>query len=158
MNANTENNSTNLSKLEGLFNTKILFLSHLDFFSNVQGAVKTITSQSADDSIALLIKTDHQQMLIKRLWLFLYTSLQFRYLKFKLSKIPTITITSYGVYPHVDNPFAIYQLGTSAEIYTNSNILPADKKNLKGLVSQMLTFITQYHSSTAGIVLLVRKK
>ena len=158
MNTNAENNPATFSKLETLFNTKIFFLSHRDFINNVQNMVRTITNQPINTPIALLIKTDHQQMLVKRLWLFLYTSLQYRYLKFKIAKIPATVITSYGVYPHVDNPFAIYQLGTSAENYTNSNILPASKKNLKGLVSQMLTFITQYHASTAGIVLLIHKK
>ena len=155
---NAENNSTNFAKLETLFNTKILFLSHHNFISNVRSMVSTITDQPINTPLALLIKTDHQQTLIKKVWLFLYASLQYRYLKFKVAKIPSTVITSYGVYPHLDNPFAIYQLGTSAENYTNSSILPANKKNLKGLVSQMLTFITQYHASTAGIVLLIYKK
>jgi len=157
MNPNPENNAINFSKLETLFNAKISFLSHRNFISNVHNAVKTITDQPVDEPVALLIKTDHQQTTIKKLALFLYTSLQFRYLKFRVSKIPATTITPYGVYPQIDKPFAIYQLNTSAENYTNSSILPARKKNIKGLVSRLLTFIAQYHASTAGIVLLIHK-
>jgi hypothetical protein len=155
MNPDTE---YNFSKLETLFNTKILFLSHRDFINNVQTVIKTITSQPEEQPIALLIKTEHQQQAIKKLWFFIYTSLQFRYLKFKLSKIPETVVTPYGIYPLLEDPFAIYQLGTTAEDYTNSNILPGNKMSLKGLITLTLSFVTQYHTSTTGIVLLVHKK
>ena len=153
---NTRKN--NFSKLEQLFNTEILLLGHRGFIKNVGNVIKTIADQPKDTSITLLIKTTNEQHTLLKLWLFLCTSLQYRYLKFRISKIPEAIIKSYGVYPRVEDPFAIYQLGTTAEEYTTSNILPANDKNLKGLIARVLSFVTQYHASTAGIVILVHKK
>ncbi len=155
MNTSTENN---FSKLKQLFNTEILLLNHRGFIKNIENVIKTIADQPKDKSITLLIKTTNEQHALLKLWLFLYTSLQYRYLKFRISKIPEATIKSYGVYPQAEDPFAIYQLGTTAEEYTTSYILPANDKNLKGLITRVISFVTRYHASTAGIVILVHKK
>lgn len=155
---NTSSDIADLSSLETLFDSKILTLKRHGFISTARTMARKIAREIENKPMAVLIKTDCQQSALAKLWLFLHTSLQFKYLKLKISKIPELTITSYGVYPHIEKPFAVYQLNTAAETYVNENILPPIKQNPKGRILQALTFIAKYHTSTAGIIILVRKK
>lgn len=148
----------NLSKLEILFGLKIIPISNCGFINAVQSTISAITGDSQDEPVALLVETGCQQKAIIKLLVFLYTSLQYRYLKFRVSRISGASVVSYGIYPFIDRPFAIYQLNTAAEIYANSNILPVVKRGLKSLVLHTLASIAQYHVSTAGIVILIHKR
>lgn len=162
MKTNTQHETTaastipNLSKLEALFDLKISPLNLFGFFKSARNLIGTISTEH--EPVAFLIETDRYQTAPGKLWFFLYASLKFKYFKFRLSRLPSTRLISYGIYPLVEAPFAIYQLGTTAETYANANILPALDQGIKGRILQILNFIAQYHTSTAGIVILIHKK
>lgn len=148
-----------LSALEILFDIRIFSLKWRDLISAVNNMINTDSTKTESEAVAVLITIDSQQQkAISKLWLFLYAFIQYQYLKFRISRLAGVTMNSYGVYPSIHRPFVIYQLNTTAETYANSNILPKVKHGLKGLIPGVLKFITQYHTSTAGIVILVYKK
>ena len=149
--------NNNFSKLESLFGIKISPISHRFFTSGILPFVSK-SSIIPELPTAILVTTDNQKSIISRLYFFIYSSFQYKYLKIKLSNLPHISINYFGVYPSIDNPFTIYQLGTSAESYANTTILPPIKHGFKGLILKAMKLIAPYHPSTAGIVILIQNK
>ncbi len=149
-----------LSKLEALFNSKISLISQIDsgLMSDIQTALSAISNDSKDKQITVLITTGDHQNAAKKLWCYLQAFLRLRYLKYRITRIPDITMTSYGVYPHIENPFAIYQLNSAAETYANENILPGINTGLKNHALRVLKSLIRHHPSTAGIVISIYKK
>jgi len=157
-NAVSTSATARLAKLEVLFNLKIVAINKHNFKKVVFRTMAATTKELECEPIALLIETGgRNQKVFFKLLVFLYTSMQYRYLKFKFSRIPGAGVKSYGIYPSIDKPFAVYQLNAAAETYANSSILPTVRNGLKGVISRVLALFTRYHVSTAGIVILVHK-
>ncbi len=147
--------ASKLSKLEALIGFKIRAVNNGGFVSAVKDTASIATRDSEYEPIALLIQIGCQKNAVIKLLVFLYASLQYRYLKYRVSRIRDANMMAYGVYPLVESPFAVYQLATPAETYANSNILPVVAQGIKGSVFQALSSIAQCHISTAGIVILI---
>jgi len=75
-----------------------------------------------------------------------------RLFKSRLHRVETI-----GVFPNVNNPIALYCVGTVAESYAHKNILPTFPVGINGNIRKLVMRLVKFHPSIGGIVLIVRK-
>lgn len=146
-----------LTNLEKLMHIPVLPVNSGFPGTNRRGVEKLVNSMTAGKPFGLLITTQTQQNFIIKTWGMLFSSLQIKRLKKNLSAIAVPVLGCYGIYPYIQQPVAIYQLGTQAENYVNENILPPNTGGISGLLRRIIMFITSYHLSTAGVVLVLRK-
>jgi hypothetical protein len=76
-------------------------------------------------------------------------------MKYKLNKLDCSFISTYAVYPEIDHPVFVYELGTSAEEYAKSYILPQFKGGVIGTFRKVLSYVFSIHPSTACIVIVI---
>lgn len=79
-------------------------------------------------------------------------------LSLKLKRQGYDIVGRFGVYPSIEEPTIIYELNTQAEAYCNAYILPVFPQGLNGRVRRVVMRLIKCHPSTAGIILIARKK
>ena len=107
---------------------------------------------------AVLFYIAPQTGLYRRILTLADISMRMRLYYFKLSKNSNCVISMYGVYPSIEDPVAIFPIGTKAELYANRNILPPLSGSLKGIIRSFIWRCTGLHPSIAAIVFVIRKK
>jgi len=122
--------------------------------------INIIQSKKLPDSnsIGLLARVDPHPNLIRKTFSLLRASTSSWLLSMKLKRQGYEIEGKFGVYPNIELPVTIYELNSPAELYCNSQVLPALPGNLNGWGRRMIMRLARCHPSVAGIVLIARKK
>ena len=148
--------SENLNELEKLLNIHLFTIDLNQASSEIDSLYERICKTTEIHQFGIVIPVGTEQNFIGKIQSLLYTSKKVRELKNKLSIVSGETF-SYGVYPQINNPVAVYQLESPAEVYANKYVLPPIKKGLNGFLRRLIFSVIKFHPSTAGIILIPNK-
>ncbi|VAW87501.1 hypothetical protein MNBD_GAMMA16-1976 [hydrothermal vent metagenome] len=126
--------------------------------SKVQFIADFIQPLTKSTSFGVLARIEVRPNVIHKALLLLQAIIRIRYLSIKLKHQGYDVVGRFGVYPSINLPVTLYELNTQAETYCNKFILPTFPPNLNGRLRMLIMKFAKCHPSTAGIVLIVRKK
>lgn len=144
----------NFKELEKLLNVQLYSINLKQVSSEISRLYEHTGKAARFLQLGIIIPVDDNQGFIKKIWSLIYTARKAREVKNKLTRITGNNFASYGVYPQVSNPVAIYQLRSPAEVYANKYLLPPIKNGINGLLRRIIFAIVRFHPSTAGIIVI----
>ena len=147
----------NLGKLEKLVGSPVYRLKVGFVGAGMEDLWKYIELLPGNQVFGVLITFNPQVNSIKKVWSLIYISILNCWLRQKIARLVGPVLGSYGIYPEVQNPFVVYQLGTAAEKYANEYVLPFEKSRFKRFLRDIFIYLVKYHPSAAGIIILSRK-
>jgi len=122
--------------------------------SKFQNFIKDL---SHDEGFGVLLRNDVTPSIIKKTLSLFLTSLRIWWLSYKFKRHNSV-VGRFCVYPSIEEPVAIFELGTPAEQYINQFVLPAFPPGFNGKLRKIIMVLVQCHPSSAGIILVARKK
>lgn len=109
-------------------------------------------------NFGILARIDARPTVLRKTLSLLQASIWIWSLRHKLMRQGHSVIGRFGVYPDTADPLTICELGSHAELYCNKFILPAFPIGINGRLRKFIMGLTKCHPSTAGIILVARKK
>ena len=142
------------NELEKLLNVHLHSINLKQVTSEINRLYEGIGKTTGIQQLGIVIPVDENQNIVKKIWSLIYTARKAREVKNNLTKITKNKFVSYGVYPQLSNPVAIYQLKSPAEEYANQYLLPPVKNGINGFLRRIIFSIVKFHPSTAGIIVI----
>jgi len=112
---------------------------------------------SSSNEFGLLLRVDDRQNPVFKIASLILVALSLKLLTLRLRKMGLGSVTSYGVYPCVEDPVTIFELRSEAEQYIHQNVLPKFPYGLNGRIRRCIMILTRLHPSLAGVVVTARK-
>ena len=146
-------NHLSLHKLKNLLGTDLFLLEPKNITKEFDAL---IGDSSNKQSFGIVVPIKNKRGIIGKIYSLFNTAIAIKKLHARFKKTPTpLKYHAYGVYPDIEEPVTIYQLGAASENYANKLLLPAFKKGLNGRLRHLIFFIINIHPSTAGIILII---
>lgn len=150
----TSSPSEKFSELERLLDVQLKSINLKNINSEIDYIRKNINTTAGSKQIGIVFPVANTQSTLKKIQSLLFTASKARSTSKKLAKVTGESYVSYGVYPDITHPVAIYELDSPAEEYANKYFLPPINSGLNGFLRRIIFSIIKFHPSTAGIVLI----
>ena len=124
--------------------------------TKINEQIDFIQSQHSHE-FGLLVRVESHKSAIKKMLSIIIVSRQLNNLSNDLKRQGFKVMRRFGVFPNINNPVTLYQLGTFAEQYTNQFVLPVFPPGINGFLRRFIMKIVKFHPSVAGVILIVGK-
>jgi hypothetical protein len=119
----------------------------------------TISNQLVDEeqNFAVLLRISPSSHPFKKIYSLLQVAIRVKRFNRSVNKDLYKVEGAYGVYPSVDDPVTVFELGGEAEKYINEQVIPPLLGGVNGFIRRLVMKITGFHPSLDGVLISVKR-